>query len=162
LPGELWWATADLGGLARVSCDEVFSEPFSLVRRVVTGDGEDHPEVTSVVRTANGSIGGPCEATGTYLRVYPPASYKAVLVPAPLRACSNVFSTSLVTSCTTFWRLLTVRRPKQRQRASSWVGHRRRFFSKNARGGSDCHSWLARCWPGSPTVTWTGVLMHIT
>ncbi|MFF4733416.1 hypothetical protein ACFY3M_51150 [Streptomyces mirabilis] len=58
--------------------------------------------VTAVVRTANGSIGGPCEPTGTDLRVYPPASYKAVLVPAPLRACSNVFSTSPVTSRSTF------------------------------------------------------------
>ncbi|MCX4460055.1 hypothetical protein OG585_45945 [Streptomyces sp. NBC_01340] len=54
---------------------------------------------------------------GTYLRVYPPASYKAVLVPAPLRACSNVFSTSsrLLT-------LLTVRRPEHRQRSPSWSG----------------------------------------
>jgi hypothetical protein len=31
---------------------------------------------------------------GTSLRVYPPASYKAVLVPALLRACSNLFNTS--------------------------------------------------------------------
>ncbi|GHD61144.1 hypothetical protein GCM10010317_054250 [Streptomyces mirabilis] len=30
--------------------------------------------------------------------------------------------------------------------------------SSTCGGGPDCHSWLARRWPGPPTVTWTGVL----
>lgn len=46
---------------------------------------------TSVIRTANGPIGGPCLPIGTYLRVYPPASYRAVLVPAQWTLCSRLF-----------------------------------------------------------------------
>lgn len=57
---------------------------------------------TAVIRTANGPIGGPCNPTGTYLRIYPPASHKAVLIPAPLRVCSNIFTISPVTTRTTF------------------------------------------------------------
>ncbi|WP_225836854.1 DUF4232 domain-containing protein [Streptomyces sp. NK08204] len=45
----------------------------------------------AVVRTTNGPVGGPCLRTGTYLRVYPPASYDAVLVPAPWTICSGRF-----------------------------------------------------------------------
>jgi hypothetical protein len=58
--------------------------------------------VTAVVRTANGPIGGPCNPTGTYLRVYPPASHTAVLIPAPLRTCSDLFTVGPVTTQTTF------------------------------------------------------------
>ncbi|WP_306192090.1 MULTISPECIES: DUF4232 domain-containing protein [unclassified Streptomyces] len=58
--------------------------------------------VTAVVRTANGPVGGPCNPTGTYLRIYPPASYEAVLVPAALRTCSGVFSVGPVTARTAF------------------------------------------------------------
>ncbi|MEV7684557.1 DUF4232 domain-containing protein [Streptomyces bungoensis] len=46
---------------------------------------------TAVVRTTNGPVGGPCRATGSYLRVYPPASRTAVLVPAAWKVCSGVF-----------------------------------------------------------------------
>ncbi|MGP3983263.1 DUF4232 domain-containing protein [Streptomyces sp. KR80] len=56
--------------------------------------------VTAVVRTTNGPVGGPCRPTGTYLRVYPPASYKAELIPAPMRVCSNVFEVGPVTTQT--------------------------------------------------------------
>lgn len=58
--------------------------------------------VTAVVRTANGPVGGPCNPAGTYLRIYPPASHKAVLVPASLRACSGVFTVGPVTARTVF------------------------------------------------------------
>ncbi|GAA3822441.1 hypothetical protein GCM10022403_064920 [Streptomyces coacervatus] len=47
--------------------------------------------VSAVIRTTNGPIGGPCLRTGTYLRVYPPASFKAVLVPAHWTICSHLF-----------------------------------------------------------------------
>ncbi|MFB7505226.1 DUF4232 domain-containing protein [Streptomyces broussonetiae] len=45
----------------------------------------------SVIRTANGPVGGPCLRTGTYLRVYPPASRTAALIPAPWTTCSGIF-----------------------------------------------------------------------
>ncbi|WEO97561.1 DUF4232 domain-containing protein [Streptomyces sp. FXJ1.172] len=45
----------------------------------------------SVIRTANGPVGGPCLRTGAYLRVYPPASRAAVLIPAPWTTCSGIF-----------------------------------------------------------------------
>ncbi|MFH9398680.1 DUF4232 domain-containing protein [Streptomyces sp. NPDC017638] len=51
---------------------------------------------TAVLRTTNGPVGGPCERTGTYLRVYPPASRTATLVPAPWKTCSGVFQTGPV------------------------------------------------------------------
>jgi hypothetical protein len=56
--------------------------------------------VTAVIRTANGPIGGPCRPTGTYLRVYPPASYRSVLVPARWRVCSNIFQVGPVSTRT--------------------------------------------------------------
>ncbi|MCC5476099.1 DUF4232 domain-containing protein [Streptomyces barringtoniae] len=46
---------------------------------------------SAVVRTTNGPIGGPCLRTGTYLRVYAPASRTATLVPAPWTTCSGLF-----------------------------------------------------------------------
>ncbi|MEU9985261.1 DUF4232 domain-containing protein [Streptomyces sp. NPDC048045] len=46
---------------------------------------------SAVVRTTNGPIGGPCLRTGTYLRVYPPASHTASLVPARWTTCSHTF-----------------------------------------------------------------------
>ncbi|MEV5876120.1 DUF4232 domain-containing protein [Streptomyces sp. NPDC052101] len=46
---------------------------------------------SAVVRTTNGPIGGPCLRTGTYLRIYPPASRAATLVPAPFTTCSGIF-----------------------------------------------------------------------
>lgn len=46
---------------------------------------------SAVVRTTNGPIGGPCLRTGSYLRIYPPASHSAVLVPARWTTCSNTF-----------------------------------------------------------------------
>ncbi|MFF5024412.1 DUF4232 domain-containing protein [Streptomyces collinus] len=51
---------------------------------------------TAVLRTTNGPIGGPCQRTASYLRVYPPASHTAVLVPAPWKTCSNTFRTGPV------------------------------------------------------------------
>ncbi|MFI9253329.1 DUF4232 domain-containing protein [Streptomyces sp. NPDC053069] len=45
----------------------------------------------AIARTTNGPVGGPCLRTGTYLRIYPPASHTAVLVPAPWKTCSGVF-----------------------------------------------------------------------
>lgn len=58
--------------------------------------------VTAVVRTTNGPIGGPCRPAGSSLRVYPPASYDAELIPADLTVCSNVFEIGPVTTQTTF------------------------------------------------------------
>ncbi|MEU6661903.1 DUF4232 domain-containing protein [Streptomyces sp. NPDC046821] len=52
---------------------------------------------TAVIHTTNGPIGGACRTTGTYVRVYPPASTHAMLVPAALRVCSNVFTIGPVT-----------------------------------------------------------------
>ncbi|MFI1735116.1 DUF4232 domain-containing protein [Streptomyces acidicola] len=52
--------------------------------------------VSAVIRTTNGPIGGPCQATGSYLRVYPPASRTAVLVPAAWKVCSNTFQVAPV------------------------------------------------------------------
>ncbi|MFS4095678.1 DUF4232 domain-containing protein [Streptomyces sp. AF1A] len=46
---------------------------------------------SAVLRTTNGPVGSPCLRTGTYLRVYPPASYTATLVPAPWTTCSGIF-----------------------------------------------------------------------
>ncbi|MFR0352467.1 DUF4232 domain-containing protein [Streptomyces sediminimaris] len=46
---------------------------------------------SAVMRTTNGPVGGPCEPTGSYLRIYPPASYKAVLIPAHWKVCSGTF-----------------------------------------------------------------------
>ena len=46
---------------------------------------------TAVIRTTNGPIGGPCLRTGTYLRIYPPASRSATLVPARWTTCSHTF-----------------------------------------------------------------------
>jgi hypothetical protein len=54
--------------------------------------------VTAVVHTANGPIGGPCQATGSYLRVYPPASLRPVVVRAALRVCSGIFTIAPVTT----------------------------------------------------------------
>ncbi|MEU4032740.1 DUF4232 domain-containing protein [Streptomyces collinus] len=51
---------------------------------------------TAVLRTTNGPIGGPCQRTGSYLRIYPPASHKAVLIPAHWKTCSNIFQTGPV------------------------------------------------------------------
>ncbi|WP_377268097.1 DUF4232 domain-containing protein [Peterkaempfera sp. SMS 1(5)a] len=52
----------------------------------------------AVVHTTNGPIGGPCRPTGSSLRVFPPASYRSLLVPAALRVCSQVFSITPVTA----------------------------------------------------------------
>ncbi|MGW2569114.1 DUF4232 domain-containing protein [Streptomyces sp. NPDC001537] len=46
---------------------------------------------SAVIRTTNGPVGGPCLRTGTYLRIYPPASFRAVLVPASWTICSHLF-----------------------------------------------------------------------
>ncbi|MFI6560918.1 DUF4232 domain-containing protein [Streptomyces sp. NPDC050534] len=46
---------------------------------------------SAVIRTTNGPVGGPCARTGSYLRVYPPASYKPVLIPAHWKVCSHIF-----------------------------------------------------------------------
>ncbi|MFF4014180.1 DUF4232 domain-containing protein [Streptomyces sp. NPDC001843] len=57
---------------------------------------------SAVVRTTNGPVGGPCLRTGSYLRVYPPASTKAVLVPAGWKTCSGVFQVGPVNTAGTF------------------------------------------------------------
>ncbi|MFJ9536718.1 DUF4232 domain-containing protein [Streptomyces sp. NPDC101225] len=46
---------------------------------------------SAVIRTTNGPVGGACRPTGTYLRVYPPASYQPVLIPAHWKVCSGTF-----------------------------------------------------------------------
>ncbi|WP_369389032.1 DUF4232 domain-containing protein [Streptomyces sp. CG1] len=46
---------------------------------------------SAVLRTTNGPVGGPCLRTGTYLRVYTPATRTAILLPAPWTTCSGVF-----------------------------------------------------------------------
>ncbi|MDI3389664.1 DUF4232 domain-containing protein [Streptomyces sp. B-S-A8] len=58
--------------------------------------------VTATVRTATGPVDGPCLRTGTYLRVYPPASYTAVLVPAEWKICSDIFQVGPVNTEGTF------------------------------------------------------------
>ncbi|MER6531108.1 DUF4232 domain-containing protein [Streptomyces sp. NPDC001508] len=52
---------------------------------------------SAVIRTTNGPVVGTCQATGTYLRVYPPASRTAVLVPAGWKVCSGTFRVAPVT-----------------------------------------------------------------
>ncbi|MFE0513455.1 DUF4232 domain-containing protein [Streptomyces sp. NPDC058964] len=54
--------------------------------------------VSAVIRTTNGPIGGPCLATGTYLRIYAPASRTPVLVPAHWTICSHTFQVGPVTT----------------------------------------------------------------
>ncbi|MFI7010032.1 DUF4232 domain-containing protein [Streptomyces sp. NPDC050145] len=49
---------------------------------------------SAVIRTTNGPLGGPCLPTGTYLRIYPPGSYHATLVPAHWTICSHLFDVS--------------------------------------------------------------------
>ncbi|QNS05686.1 DUF4232 domain-containing protein [Streptomyces xanthii] len=49
---------------------------------------------SAVIRTTNGPLGGPCLRTGSYLRVYPPGSYHADLVPARWTICSHLFDVS--------------------------------------------------------------------
>jgi hypothetical protein len=46
---------------------------------------------SATVRTTNGPVGGACQRTGAYLRIYPPASRTAALLPAPWTICSGVF-----------------------------------------------------------------------
>ncbi|MFF4499709.1 DUF4232 domain-containing protein [Streptomyces sp. NPDC001401] len=58
--------------------------------------------VSAVIRTTNGPIGGPCLRTGTYLRIYPPASLEAVLVPASWTICSGNFQVGPVNTQGTF------------------------------------------------------------
>ena len=57
---------------------------------------------SAVIRTSNGPIGGPCLRTGTYLRVYPPASHRSVLVPARWTICSGIFQVGPVNTRGTF------------------------------------------------------------
>ena len=58
--------------------------------------------VSAVIRTSNGPIGGPCLRTGSYLRIYPPASHAAVLVPASWTICSGIFQVGPVNTGGTF------------------------------------------------------------
>ncbi|MFF5011980.1 DUF4232 domain-containing protein [Streptomyces sp. NPDC001165] len=75
-----------------------------------TRTGESYSTVTlapahagfAVIRTTNGPVGGPCLRTGTYLRIYPPASHTAVLVPARWTICSNTFQVGPVNTDGTF------------------------------------------------------------
>ncbi|MET9076215.1 DUF4232 domain-containing protein [Streptomyces sp. NPDC004232] len=46
---------------------------------------------SAVLRTTNGPVGGPCLRTGSYLRVFPPASRTPVLIPASWTTCSGLF-----------------------------------------------------------------------
>ncbi|MGY6018512.1 DUF4232 domain-containing protein [Streptomyces spinosirectus] len=57
---------------------------------------------SAVIRTANGPVGGPCSRTGSYLRVYPPASHKPVLIPAHWKVCSHIFQVGPVNTRGTF------------------------------------------------------------
>ncbi|ANP54883.1 hypothetical protein J2Z21_001457 [Streptomyces griseochromogenes] len=57
---------------------------------------------SAVARTTNGPIGGPCLRTGSYLRIYPPASHTAVLVPARWTTCSNSFQVGPINTEGTF------------------------------------------------------------
>ncbi|MFF4038675.1 DUF4232 domain-containing protein [Streptomyces sp. NPDC001816] len=75
-----------------------------------TRTGESYSTVTlapahagfAVIRTTNGPVGGPCLRTGTYLRIYPPASHTAVLVPARWTICSSTFQVGPVNTDGTF------------------------------------------------------------
>lgn len=75
-----------------------------------TRTGESYSTVTltpahstlAVIRTTNGPVGGPCLRTGSYLRIYPPASHTAVLVPARWTICSSVFQVGPVNNEGTF------------------------------------------------------------
>ncbi|MGW3143667.1 DUF4232 domain-containing protein [Streptomyces sp. NPDC001177] len=57
---------------------------------------------SAIVRTSNGPIGGPCLRTGTYLRIYPPGSYGATLVPAHWTTCSHLFQVGPINTEGTF------------------------------------------------------------
>ena len=57
---------------------------------------------SAVIRTSNGPIGGLCLRTGTYLRIYPPASHRSVLVPARCTLCSGIFQAGPVGTQGTF------------------------------------------------------------
>ncbi|MEU1401855.1 DUF4232 domain-containing protein [Streptomyces sp. NPDC005728] len=57
---------------------------------------------SAVVRTTNGPIGGPCLRTGSYLRIYPPASHSATLVPARWTTCSHTFQVGPINTEGTF------------------------------------------------------------
>lgn len=57
---------------------------------------------SAVIRTTNGPVGGPCLTTGTLLRVYPPASRTAVLVPARWTICSGSFQVGPLNTRGTF------------------------------------------------------------
>ncbi|MFF7351361.1 DUF4232 domain-containing protein [Streptomyces filipinensis] len=46
---------------------------------------------SAIARTTNGPVGGPCLRTASYLRIYPPGSRSAALVPAPWKTCSGIF-----------------------------------------------------------------------
>ncbi|MFE8943795.1 DUF4232 domain-containing protein [Streptomyces sp. NPDC007856] len=57
---------------------------------------------SAIARTTNGPVGGPCLRAGAYLRVYPPASRTAILVPASWTTCSGVFQIGPVNVAGTF------------------------------------------------------------
>ncbi|TQK99338.1 uncharacterized protein DUF4232 [Streptomyces puniciscabiei] len=103
--GSLYWpvrftntgtASCALRGYPGVS---VLDTAHHRIGPAATRSGRSYGTVTlapahtasAVVRTTNGPVGGPCLRTGSYLRVYPPASRTATLVPAPWTICSGVF-----------------------------------------------------------------------
>ncbi|MFC5911462.1 DUF4232 domain-containing protein [Streptacidiphilus monticola] len=45
--------------------------------------------VYATVRTNNRGLGAPCRAVSGYVRVYPPASYRPVLIPYRLQVCGS-------------------------------------------------------------------------
>ncbi|MEU3842909.1 DUF4232 domain-containing protein [Streptomyces sp. NPDC028635] len=106
--GQLYWpirftntgtGSCALRGYPGVS---VLSVDHRQIGPAATRTGQSFATVTlrpaqtasAVIHTTNGPIGGPCRPAGTYLRVYPPGSHQAFLVPASLRVCSNVFTIS--------------------------------------------------------------------
>jgi hypothetical protein len=114
--GSLYWSirftntgtsTCALRGYPGVS---VLDTAHRQIGPAATRTGESSSTVTlapahstvAVIRTANGPIGGPCLRTGTYLRIYPPASHTAVLVPAHWTICSGIFQTGPVNNAGTF------------------------------------------------------------
>lgn len=104
--GSLYW-TVRFTNTSTSSCTlrgypgvSVLDAAHHRIGPAATRTGEPSPKVTlapahsasAVIRTANGPIGGPCLRTGTYLRIYPPNSYSADLVPARWTICSGTFT----------------------------------------------------------------------
>ncbi|MGW3205180.1 DUF4232 domain-containing protein [Streptomyces sp. NPDC001135] len=103
--GSLYWAIR-FTNTSRTGCAlrgypgvSVLDTAHRQIGPAATHSGSPYGTVTlapthsasAIARTTNGPVGGPCLRTGSYLRVYPPASRTATLVPAAWTTCSGLF-----------------------------------------------------------------------